>query len=73
MQTNMLAGQEAAAIGMAVADLAAVGVARISLGAAIAQAAYAVADRAARELLTGGTYSAVADAYPYNTLNTLLS
>ena len=33
---------------------------RISLGSAIAQAAYAVAVRAATELLTSGTYNSVA-------------
>ncbi|HLK01157.1 MAG TPA: isocitrate lyase/phosphoenolpyruvate mutase family protein [Streptosporangiaceae bacterium] len=56
-----------------VADLAAAGVARISLGSAIAQAAYAAADRAARELLTAGTYTAVAHGVPYHTLNALFS
>lgn len=52
-----------------VAELAAVGVARISLGSAIAQAAYGVADRAARELFTAGTYGAAAGALPWPTLN----
>ena len=36
------------------AELAAAGAVRISLGSAIAQAAYAVAARAATELLTSG-------------------
>jgi 2-methylisocitrate lyase-like PEP mutase family enzyme len=40
-----------------VAELASVGVVRISLGSAIAQAAYAVAARAAAELLSDGTYN----------------
>jgi 2-methylisocitrate lyase-like PEP mutase family enzyme len=40
----------------AVAELAAAGVVRISLGAAITQAAYALAARATTELLTAGTY-----------------
>ena len=40
-----------------------------SLGAAIAQAAYAVAVRAATELLTSGTYDCVADGIAYDTMN----
>jgi hypothetical protein len=46
-------------------------VARISLGSAIAQAAYALAARAATELLTFGTYRSTADMIPYDTMNTL--
>ena len=42
-----------------VAELAAAGAVRISLGSAIAQAAYAVAAQAATELLTSGTYDSV--------------
>jgi 2-methylisocitrate lyase-like PEP mutase family enzyme len=52
-----------------VAELTAVGVVRISLGSAIAQAAYAVAARAAAEMLTSGTYQSVADGLDYATLN----
>jgi 2-methylisocitrate lyase-like PEP mutase family enzyme len=52
-----------------VAELAAAGAVRISLGSAIAQAAYGVAARAATELLTSGTYDAVADGIAYGTLN----
>ena len=52
-----------------VAELAAAGAVRISLGSAIAQAAYAVAVRAATELLTSGTYDSVADGITYNTMN----
>jgi 2-methylisocitrate lyase-like PEP mutase family enzyme len=52
-----------------VAALAAVGVVRISLGSAIAQAAYAVAARATTELLTAGTYDASADGIAYDTMN----
>lgn len=55
-----------------VAELAALGVARISLGGAIAEAAYALADRAARELFTAGTYDSTAGGLPYATLNGLL-
>lgn len=36
---------------------------------AIAQAAYAVAVRAATELLTSGTYNSVAGGIAYNTMN----
>jgi 2-methylisocitrate lyase-like PEP mutase family enzyme len=52
-----------------VAELAAAGAVRISLGSAIAQAAYAVAVRAATELLTSGTYDSVADGIAYATMN----
>ena len=53
----------------AIAELAGAGVVRISLGSAIAQAAYAVAVRAAAELLTSGTYESVAGGIAYNTMN----
>ncbi len=52
-----------------VAEFAAAGAVRISLGSAIAQAAYAVAARAATELLTSGTYDSVADGIAYDTMN----
>ncbi|MBB5780416.1 isocitrate lyase/PEP mutase family protein [Nonomuraea jabiensis] len=52
--------------------LAAAGVARVSVGSAIAQAAYACAARAAAELLDGGTYAALADGLDYGGLNALL-
>jgi 2-methylisocitrate lyase-like PEP mutase family enzyme len=52
-----------------VAELTAAGVVRISLGSAIAQAAYAMAARAATEMLTSGTYQSVADGLDYATLN----
>jgi 2-methylisocitrate lyase-like PEP mutase family enzyme len=55
-----------------VADLRSAGAVRISLGSAIAQAAYAVAARAATELLTVGTYESTADAIPYDTMNTAI-
>jgi 2-methylisocitrate lyase-like PEP mutase family enzyme len=56
-----------------VADLTAAGVVRISLGSAIAEAAYALAARAATEMLTLGTYDSVRDAIPYGTMNAALS
>jgi 2-methylisocitrate lyase-like PEP mutase family enzyme len=52
-----------------VAELAAAGAVRISLGSAIAQAAYGVAARAATELLASGTYDSVADGIAYGTMN----
>ncbi|MEW2624022.1 isocitrate lyase/phosphoenolpyruvate mutase family protein [Streptomyces sp. NPDC048106] len=55
----------------AVAELAALGVARISAGAGLAQAAHALVRRAARELLREGTYEALAGGYDYGELNAL--
>jgi hypothetical protein len=51
------------------AELTAAGAVRISLGSAIAQAAYAVAIRAATELVTSGTYDSVAGGIAYDTMN----
>ncbi|MBY8866599.1 MULTISPECIES: isocitrate lyase/PEP mutase family protein [Streptomyces] len=65
---NILAGPGAPPV----AELAALGVARVSAGSGIAEAAYAVVARAARELLDAGTYGAVTDALPYGELNALL-
>ncbi|MFI1564876.1 isocitrate lyase/phosphoenolpyruvate mutase family protein [Streptomyces sp. NPDC020490] len=56
-----------------VAELAALGVARVSAGSSIAQAAYALARRAARELLGAGTYGSLADGMDYGELNSLLA
>jgi 2-methylisocitrate lyase-like PEP mutase family enzyme len=56
-----------------VAQFAAVGVARVSLGSAIAQAAYAVAARATKEMLTTGTYDTTADGVSYSETNQALS
>ncbi|WP_030775117.1 isocitrate lyase/PEP mutase family protein [Streptomyces sp. NRRL F-2664] len=55
-----------------VAALGTLGVARVSLGSWVAEAAYAVVRRAAEELATGGTYGALAHALPYGELNDLL-
>jgi 2-methylisocitrate lyase-like PEP mutase family enzyme len=57
----------------AVADLAAAGVVRISLGSAIAQAAYGLAARIATELLTAGTYQSAAGGIDYATVNHALA
>ncbi|WP_026426043.1 isocitrate lyase/PEP mutase family protein [Actinokineospora inagensis] len=56
-----------------VAELAAVGVARASLGSAIPQAAYALVQRATRELLERGTYESVAESLGWGELNGLLT
>ena len=52
--------------------LAALGVARVSAGSAIAEAAYGLVARAARELLTDGTYRTLDGGLPYGELNSLL-
>ncbi|MEU1462023.1 isocitrate lyase/phosphoenolpyruvate mutase family protein [Streptomyces sp. NPDC005727] len=56
-----------------VAELAALGVARISAGAGLAQAAHALVHRAARELLREGTYGSLAGGFDYAELNTLVT
>ncbi|WP_456696525.1 isocitrate lyase/PEP mutase family protein [Aeromicrobium sp. P5_D10] len=66
---NILVGHGA----LNVSELAALGVARVSLGSDVALAAYAVAQRAATELLATGTYESTKDALAYGTLNSLLS
>ncbi|WP_371643625.1 isocitrate lyase/PEP mutase family protein [Streptomyces mirabilis] len=65
---NVLAGPGAPSV----AELAALGVARISTGSSIAQAAHAVVRRAARELLSAGTYDSLTGGLDYIELNTLL-
>jgi 2-methylisocitrate lyase-like PEP mutase family enzyme len=55
------------------AELAAAGARRISTGTAIAQAAYALAGRAATELLTKGTYTELEEALDFGTINNLLA
>lgn len=57
--------------GPSVMELAAVGVRRISVGTAIAQAAYGLAERAARELLDAGTYDSLDQELTYPELNAL--
>ncbi len=56
----------------AVAELARLGVARISLGSTVFGAAYAVARRAATEALDAGTYDALAGGLDHGTLNALM-
>lgn len=65
---NVLAGPGA----MSVAELGKLGVARVSLGSSVASAAYAVARRAAVELLTTGTYESVEGGLGFGELNDLV-
>jgi 2-methylisocitrate lyase-like PEP mutase family enzyme len=57
----------------AVPELAKLGVARVSVGAAIALSAYAHAQRSIREVLATGTYETFATDLDYGTLNGILS
>jgi 2-methylisocitrate lyase-like PEP mutase family enzyme len=52
-----------------VSEFLARGVRRISLGTAVAQAAYSVALRSAQELLDQGTYTGLGEAVDFGTLN----
>jgi 2-methylisocitrate lyase-like PEP mutase family enzyme len=65
---NVLAGPGSPSV----AQFAEIGVARVSLGSAVAEAAYAVVQRATHELLATGTYTALTDAIDYGELNKLL-
>lgn len=60
-----------APVGLAVADLAALGVRRISIGSAMARAAWGELERSAREILEHGTFDAFARATPSSQLNAL--
>lgn len=53
----------------AVAELEAAGVRRVSVGTAIAQAAYSVAERAATELLSHGTYHTLEGGLDFAAIN----
>jgi 2-methylisocitrate lyase-like PEP mutase family enzyme len=55
-----------------VAELAGLGVARVSVGSGVAQAAYAVARRAAVEMFEKGTYDTLADALDFGELQGLM-
>lgn len=65
---NVMAGPGAPPV----AELAALGVARVSIGSGISQAVHAVVRRAARELLSAGTYESLAEGLDYGELNALL-
>lgn len=53
----------------AISELGRLGVARVSLGSALAQAVLATTRRAARELLEHGTYGALEDGLPFGDAN----
>ncbi|WPO69895.1 isocitrate lyase/phosphoenolpyruvate mutase family protein [Streptomyces sp. KN37] len=65
---NVMAGPGAPSV----AELAALGVARVSVGSGIAQAAHAVVREAALELLSKGTYGPLAGGLDYGELNSLI-
>jgi len=64
---NVMAGPGAPPV----ARLAELGVARVSVGSSIAQAAYAVVARCAEEMLTEGTYDAQKADLDFDTMNAL--
>ncbi|MEU5787193.1 isocitrate lyase/phosphoenolpyruvate mutase family protein [Micromonospora purpureochromogenes] len=65
---NVLAGPGAPTV----AALAELGVARVSLGSSLAEAAYGLVRRAATETLTAGTYTTLTPTTSYSELNALL-
>ncbi|MGW2202483.1 isocitrate lyase/PEP mutase family protein [Streptomyces sp. NPDC001774] len=68
LPVNVLAGPGA----LPVPELAAAGAARVSAGSSIAEAAYGLVRRAARELLENGTTGALEGGFDYATLNAVL-
>ncbi|ADB30963.1 PEP phosphonomutase [Kribbella flavida DSM 17836] len=69
LPVNLMAGPGAPKV----AEFLALGVRRVSVGTSVAQAAYSVALRAARELLAHGTYTELDDAADFGTLNAYFS
>ena len=69
LPVNVMAGPGAPLV----AELAAAGVRRVSIGTAIAQAAYTRAQRAATELLTTGGYAELEEALGFGTINGLFT
>lgn len=53
-------------------ELGRLGVRRVSLGSSVAAAAYAVAERATRELIASGTYESVREELAYDRINALV-
>ncbi len=66
---NVMAGPGS----LPVPKLADLGVARVSVGPSITEAAYALTRRAATELLTDGTYDSMSDLLSYAELNSLVA
>jgi 2-methylisocitrate lyase-like PEP mutase family enzyme len=56
-----------------VAELAAAGVRRVSIGTAITQAAYTLAQHAATELFTTGSYTELEESLDFGTINSLFA
>jgi 2-methylisocitrate lyase-like PEP mutase family enzyme len=69
LPVNVMAGPGAPPV----AELAAAGVRRISVGTAIAQAAYTLTERAATELFTTGSYAELEEALDFGTINSLFA
>jgi 2-methylisocitrate lyase-like PEP mutase family enzyme len=69
LPVNVMAGPGAPPV----AELAAAGVRRVSIGTAIAQAAYTLATRAATELLTTGSYTVLEQALDFGTINSMFT
>ncbi|MFE2755237.1 isocitrate lyase/phosphoenolpyruvate mutase family protein [Actinosynnema sp. NPDC059335] len=65
LPVNVMAGPGAPSV----AEFEAVGVRRVSLGTAVAQAAFSVAHRAAEEVLTKGTYAELDGALDFGAVN----
>jgi 2-methylisocitrate lyase-like PEP mutase family enzyme len=65
LPVNAMAGPGAPGVD----ELRAVGVRRVSVGQAIAQAAYSLARRAAAEVIGNGTFDVLADADPFGDVN----
>ncbi|HEX7328983.1 MAG TPA: isocitrate lyase/phosphoenolpyruvate mutase family protein [Casimicrobiaceae bacterium] len=60
-------------VALALADLEALGVKRVSVGSSLARAAFGAFLRAAREIREQGTFGYAADAVPYADLNRMFS
>ncbi|MFI5068351.1 MAG: isocitrate lyase/phosphoenolpyruvate mutase family protein [Streptosporangiales bacterium] len=69
LPVNVMAGPGAPSV----AEFESAGVRRVSVGTAVAQAAYSTAQRAAAELLTKGSYTALEGALDFGAINGLFS
>ena len=69
LPVNVMAGPGAPVV----AELAAAGVRRVSIGTAIAQEAYTLAKRAAAELLTTGSYTQLEQALDFSAVNNMFT
>ena len=69
LPVNVMAGPGAPPV----AELAAAGVRRVSIGTAITQAAYTLANRTAANLLTTGSYAELEEALDFGTINSLFA